>query len=183
MANEAHREQPDADRTHVVRTHAALRRETTWERLKAAIERLEAEGRPVSVRTIQEVSGMEYNSYGRNAKARALFQQHSTALQQHPPAPAVDKQQPPRPSGSARTASDPARELTRLEREVRKLQATVGRLEAEVQRLHGIEAQYHLLLQERVTLEMQIARLEVELVKYRGYTRTIRQDAPDDHMN
>ncbi len=185
MTNEANDDQPNADRMRGCRHAADVKRQATVERLKDAIATLEAQGQPISARTIQAISGMEYNSYGRNPEARALFQRHSTALKQRPQASAVIGMQLPLlgRGRSRHVAEDPARETVRLEREMRKLQATVNRLETEVQRLQPVEAQYHLLLQERLQLEMKVARLEVDLVKYRGYTRTITNAPMDDHIN
>lgn len=121
--------------------------------------------------------------YGRSPAARAPFRQHSTALQQRPRPQAVVVAAARRSNKPPRTVEHPGREIARLERENRKLQATVNRLEQEVERLHIVEAQYHRLLTERIQLDMKIARLEVDLVQYGGYTRTIRDERPEDHVN
>src|SRR6266516_5293677 len=70
---------PD-DRYVHLRSYAAAQKRTTVERLKQAIEQLQAEGRPVNTFTIKEVSGMDYMAYYRNREAFQLFQEHSTHL-------------------------------------------------------------------------------------------------------
>lgn len=73
---------PSEDRYVHLRTYATAQKQTTVERLKQAITRLEAEKRPVNTFTIKEVSGLDYMAYYRNHEAYALFQEHSTHLRE-----------------------------------------------------------------------------------------------------
>ncbi len=71
-----------------LRDHAARRRQESaaenYRRLAAAIEEIEGKDDPatypVSVKTIRDVSGLEYMSYARYPRALALFRMHSTRL-------------------------------------------------------------------------------------------------------
>lgn len=71
-----------------LRDHAARRRQESaaenYRRLTAAIEEIEGKDDPVtypvSVKTIRDVSGLEYMSYARYPRALALFRAHSTRL-------------------------------------------------------------------------------------------------------
>src|SRR5438132_277626 len=61
-----------------LRAHTQGQKQTTVDRLRAAILALETSGQPISARTIQEKCGLEYASIRRNPEALALYQQHST---------------------------------------------------------------------------------------------------------
>lgn len=71
-----------------LRDHAARRRQESaaenYRRLAAAIEEIEGKddpvAYPVSVKTIRDVSGLEYMSYARYPRALALFRAHSARL-------------------------------------------------------------------------------------------------------
>jgi hypothetical protein len=78
-----------------LRAHAAAKRQTTVERLRAGIEALQTQGKPVTARTIWEQTGLAYNSYARNPEAYTLYRRASTHLAaqrrrhpKQPPAPA-----------------------------------------------------------------------------------------------
>src|SRR5436853_6948313 len=60
--------------------NALAQKQATVDRLSQAITLLEAEGRPVNIFTIKEVSGLDYMAYYRNREAFQLFQEHSTHL-------------------------------------------------------------------------------------------------------
>jgi hypothetical protein len=59
---------------------------TVVDRLRAAITALEAEKKPVTVRTIRDAGGPAFSSYQENAEALALFHAHSTRLNKQPEA-------------------------------------------------------------------------------------------------
>src|SRR5260221_5378569 len=78
-----------------VREHAQAQKQSTVDRLEAAIASLTAQHKLISARTIREECGLEYASFRRNPEALLLYQQHSTFLKQkrkrakasHPDAP------------------------------------------------------------------------------------------------
>src|SRR6266566_1760410 len=78
-----------------LREHAQAQKQSTVDRLEAAIASLTAQHKLISARTIREECGLEYASFRRNPEALLLYQQHSTFLKQkrkrakasHPDAP------------------------------------------------------------------------------------------------
>jgi hypothetical protein len=60
--------------------HCTAQKRATVERLTAAIKSLKVKKLPISIRTIREECGLEYNSIKRNPEAHLLYQQHSTFL-------------------------------------------------------------------------------------------------------
>jgi hypothetical protein len=63
-----------------LRTHALAQKQATVDRLRYAIDALQAKKQPISIKTIREECGLEYNSIKRNPEALLLYQQHSTFL-------------------------------------------------------------------------------------------------------
>lgn len=64
-----------------LREHTQAQRQSTVDRLAAAIASLTAQKETISARTIREECGLEYASIRRNPAALLLYKQHSTFLQ------------------------------------------------------------------------------------------------------
>ena len=75
------RKQPYSDEQLAgLRTHTLAQKQETVDRLSRAIDALTAKKQPISIKTIREECGLEYNSIKRNPEALLLYQQHSTFL-------------------------------------------------------------------------------------------------------
>lgn len=57
-----------------LRAHAQAQKQSTVDRLRAAITALEAQHQPISARTIYEECGLTYASFRRNPEALLLYQ-------------------------------------------------------------------------------------------------------------
>ncbi len=190
---------PD-DRYVHLRSYAAAQKRTTVERLKQAIEQLQAEGRPVNTFTIKEVSGMDYMAYYRNREAFQLFQEHSTHLRKEREQAQVKRQATSRgksrKSGKGQAAShtvkvsprDPLLDYkrprlvellheARAERDEAKRQLRAERVEAD-QRAQAaradLEQRYHTLLQEHMSCGITIAKLEAQVAEYLAFLERFR---------
>src|SRR6266704_847222 len=60
--------------------HTTAQKRTTVDRLTAAIKSLKGKKLSISIKTIREECGLEYNSIKRNPEAHLLYQRHSTFL-------------------------------------------------------------------------------------------------------
>jgi hypothetical protein len=156
----------DAPRSHSdqqlvgLRTHAEAQKQSTVERLVAAIASLNRQKKPISARTIYEECGLEHATLRRNPEALQLFQRHSTFLKRK------RKQQKktlpdalsPRDSMPTSKKSQPA-----------------GHGLKEKQRCEELEVQNIKLLEVLVQKDITIAQLQARLVaheKYLGEYRT-----------
>ncbi|GHO82471.1 hypothetical protein [Dictyobacter formicarum] len=191
---------PSDDAYAHLRTHAAVQRQATVDRLRQAITQLEADGRPVNTFTIKEVSGLDYMSYYRNREAFSLFQEHSTHLrkereQKWAKQQAASRGRPRKTRQSQATSSrvkvlprDPLLDYkrsrlvellheARAERDEAKRQARVAQVEAE-QQVQGerttYEQHYNTLLQEHMLCGVTIARLKAELAEFQVFMERFR---------
>ena len=190
---------PD-DRYVHLRSYAAAQKRTTVERLKQAIEQLQAEGRPVNTFTIKEVSGMDYMAYYRNREAFQLFQEHSTHLRKEREQAQVKRQATSRgksrKSGKGQAAShtvkvsprDPLLDYkrprlvellheARAERDEAQRQLRTERLSVEQHaqaKQAELEQRYHQLLQEHMSCGITIAKLEAQVAEYLAFLERFR---------
>jgi hypothetical protein len=142
-----------------LRAHAQTQKQSTVDRLGAAIASLQAQHKRISARTIYEECGLEYASLRRNPEALLLYQQHSTFLKQkrkrakvpHPDAPA------PRDPLLAYKKTD-----------------LVARVHKTEELLKAREKQHDTLLQDYVQKDVKIAELEAELARHRQYLEGLR---------
>lgn len=176
--------------------YAAMQKQTTVERLKQAIETLEAKGHPVTTFTIKEISGMDYMVYYRNREAFALFQQHSTHLRKE-----REKEQVKQRRSKRKTVKDkemlhevkvkPRDPLldykrprlvellheARAERDEANQQAQAERTRAEQQaqtQRAELEQHYRKLLQEHMQCGVTIAKLEAQVAEYLAFMERFR---------
>jgi hypothetical protein len=188
------------DRYAHLRANAAAQKQTTVDRIRQAIELLEAEGRPVNTFTIKEVSGMDYMAYYRNREAFQLFQEHSTHLRREREQEQAKRQTAsrgrPRKPGKGRAVShtvkasprDPLLDYkrprlvellheARAERDEAKRQAKAERIEAEQHaqaERTDLEQRYHKLLQEHMSCGVTIAKLEAQVAEYLAFMERFR---------
>lgn len=188
------------DRYEHLRNYATAQKQATVERLRQAISRLEAEGRPVSTFTIKEVSGLDYMAYYRNREACALFREHSTHLRK-----ACQKQLAKRQAARAPSKCTPAQEReavhaggtahrdpmldykkprllalvyeARQERDQARQGAQAERAQL-TQRYKAEYAQlqqrYQGLLQDHMQCGLTIARLEAQIVESQAFIDRLR---------
>ncbi len=188
------------DRYAHLRTHAAAQKQTTVNRLRMAITRLEAEGHPVNTFTIKEVSGMDYMTYYRNREAFQLFQEHSTHLRKEREQEQAKRQASGRVSkrkaGKSQEAPHVARGAPRdplldykrprlvellhqahAECDLVRQQAKMERAEleqrAQAERVE-LERRYHKLLQEHMNCGVTIAKLEAQVAEYLAFMERFR---------
>jgi hypothetical protein len=187
---------PPEDRFSHLRAYATTQKQTTVERLKQAIEMLEAEGREVSTFTIKEVSGMDYMGYYRNREAFALFQQHSTHLRRErekvqvkqrgskrktvkdketlhevkvkPRDPLLDYKRPRLVEllHEARAERDEARHQAQAMQDSISQQAQAQRAE--------LEQRYRKLLLEHMQCSVKTAKLEAQVAEYLAFIERFR---------
>lgn len=136
----------------------AQRRETV-DRLTAAIKSLKVKKLPISIKTIREECGLEYNSIKRNPEAHLLYQRHSTFLKNK-------RQLMKLPQPTAPTPHDPFMSY--------KKSQLVIRLREEMQRRQEGEAQYTRLLEEFVQKDITIAKLQAKIAEYEEYLGRLR---------
>jgi hypothetical protein len=180
---------PSEDRISHLRAYATVQKQTTVARLKQAIETLEAQGRPVNIFTIKEVSGMDYMVYYRNREAFALFQQHSTHLRKE-----REKEQA-KQSSSRRTLKrktdrdkealhavkvtprDPLLDYKRprLVALLREVQHERDEIKQQAQAEKAeLERRYHALLQDHMQCELKMTRLEAEHAEFQAFMERFR---------
>jgi hypothetical protein len=152
-----------------LRTHALAQKQATVDRLRQAIDTLTAKKLPISIKTIREECGLEYNSIKRNPEALLLYQQHSTFL----------KRERKRTKISSPGTVAPRDPLLAY----KKTQLATMLREERTQR-QDTEQQQAQLLQEYVQKDVKIAQLEAELAQYRGYLERLRiQVQQQEHGN
>jgi hypothetical protein len=152
-----------------LRSHAQAQKQSTVDRLRAAITAFETQHEPISARTIYEECGLAYASIRRNPEALLLYQQHSTFLKRERKRTRTVCPDTPSPR-------DPllAYKKTKL----------VAMLREERTRRQETEQQQAQLLQEYVQKDVKIAQLEAELAQYRGYLERLRiQVQQQEHGN
>jgi hypothetical protein len=142
-----------------LRTHALAQKQTTVDRLRNAIEALKAKKQPISIKTIREECGLEYNSIKRNAEALRLYQEHSTYLSEKRKRIKTRLDVPPPPRDSLLAYKKT--QLVAMLREERRLRQEAGKQQVQ-------------LLQDYVQKDVKIAQLEAELAQYHGYLERLR---------
>ena len=136
----------------------ALKRATV-DRLGVAIKSLKGKKLPISIKTIREECGLEYNSIKRNPEALLLYQRHSTYLKSK-------RQQMKLPQPTAPSPHDPFMSY--------KKSQLIIRLRQEMQRRQEMEAQYTKLLEEFVQKDIIIAQLQAKIAEYEEYLGRLR---------
>jgi hypothetical protein len=156
-----HKRSPaDAPRSHSERQFAGLHRhaekqkQSTVERLAAAIASLNRQKKPISARTIYEECGLEHAALRRNPEALQLFQRHSTFLKRE------RKQQ-------KKTLTDALSSRDSMPTS-KKLQPADHGLK-EKQRCEELEVQNIKLLEVLVQKDITIAQLQARLVAHEKY--------------
>lgn len=139
--------------------HTTAQKRATVDRLTAAIKSLKAKKLPISIKTIREECGLEYNSIKRNPEAHLLYQQHSTYL-------GSKRQHMKLPQPTAPTSRDPLLAY--------KKSQLVIRLREEMQGRQEVEAQYTKLLEEFVQKDITIAKLQAKIAEYEEYLGRLR---------
>jgi prophage tail gpP-like protein len=179
-----------------LRASAAAQRQATVDRLKQAIEQLQADQRPVNTFTIKEVSGLDYMAYYRNREAFRLFQEHSTHLRQEREKKQANQRRPrqkrSKPDESLHRVKvsprDPLLDCKRprlvellheaeASRDEARQQAQTERTRIEQQaQTHcaELEQRYHKLLQEHMHCGVTIAKLEAQVAEYLAFMERFR---------
>ncbi len=142
-----------------LREHAQAQKQSTVDRLEAAIASLTTQHKLISARTIYEECGLEYASLRRNPEALLLYQQHSTFL----------KQKRKRAKASQPDTLSPRDPLLAY-----KKTDLVARVRKAEELLKEREKQHDTLLQDYVQKDIKIAELEAELAQYRQYLEGLR---------
>lgn len=139
--------------------HTTAQKRATVNRLAAAIKSLMIKKLPISIKTIREECGLEYNCIKRNPEAFRLYQQHSTYLR--------SKRKGMRsPRLTAPTPRDPFMAYKKFQ--------LVIRLREEMQRRQEVEASYTRLLEEFVEKDITIAKLQAKIAEYEEYLGRLR---------
>ncbi len=146
-----------------LRAHAAAKRRATVERLRAGVEALVAQGKPVTTRTIWDQTGLAYNSYARNPEAYALDRRASTHL-------AAQRRHPKRPAPPAERDPWLAWPKTKL---VARLRATLQ----ENEQLRAERSAQAAICQEEHGVRIML--LEAQLAAYRSAADSLRAGPPD----
>jgi hypothetical protein len=147
-----------------LRRHAAERRQATLERLRTAIEVLEARGEAITVHTIRAESHLDYKSYARNPEALKLFQEHSTFLAARRKEARRKRRKRSEEEGSQ--AQDPLLNYKRPQ--------LVARLRQAMHHREEIEGQYRQLLEDRLQADLKLRHLEAELARYQSFLGHLR---------
>jgi hypothetical protein len=142
-----------------LREHTQARKQSTVNRLAAAIASLTSQRKPISARTIFEECGLEYASIRRNPEALLLYQQHSTFLKR-------ERKRARLPHPETPSSRDPWLSYKKTQ--------LAARAREERARREELEQQYAQLLQDYVQRDIKIAELEAELARYRGYLERLR---------
>ena len=142
-----------------LRSHAQAQKQSTVDRLRAAITSLQAQNKPISARAIYEECGLAYASIRRNPEALLLYQQHSTFLKHE--------------RKRTRTAC-PDSILSRDPLLAYKKPDLVARIRQAQARCVGVEKQHATILADYVQKDVKIAELEAELARYREYFEGLR---------
>jgi len=173
------------DRYAHLRANAAAQRQATVQRLTEAIAQLEAEGRPVNIFTVKEVSGLDYMAYYRNPEALTLFRTHSTHLRKE-----REKEQVKR-RGSKRKSIRRDEALHQVPIQFRdsllaykkpdlvaKLRIAYAErdqaLQSAQKEREEIEQRYHALLQEHMQCGITIAKLEAQHAEHLAFMDRFR---------
>jgi hypothetical protein len=153
-----------------LRRHAAERRQATLERLRTAIEVLEARGEAITVHTIRAESHLDYKSYARNPEALKLFQEHSTFL-------AAKRKEARR---KRRKRSEEENSPTQDPLLNYKRPQLVVRLRQAIQDREEIKEHYRQLLEERLQVDLKMTQLEAELAKYQSFLGHLRDQVQQE---
>jgi hypothetical protein len=142
-----------------LRTHTLAQKQATVDRLRQAIDTLTAKKLPISIKTIREECGLEYNSIKRNPEALLLYRQHSTFLKR-------ERKSTKTPCPDTPSPRDPllAYKKTQLATMLREERAQRQETEQQQARLR----------EDYVQKDVKIAQLEAELAQYRGYVERLR---------
>lgn len=162
----------DEQRLAGLRAYAARQRQTTLERLHAAITALKDKGEPITVHTIRETSGLDYKSIARNPEALALFRHHSTFL-----ATKRKETKKKRKPGRAEEIPQPKDPLLNYKRP-----QLAARLRQEMQRREEIEIHYRQLLEERVQSDLKMVQLEADLARYHDFLGHLRAQVQQEEQ-
>ena len=139
--------------------YTTAQKRATVDRLTAAITSLKAKKLPISIKTIREECGLEYNSIKRNPEAHLLYQRHSTFLKSK-------RQQMKLPQPTSSTPHDPFMSYKKSQLVIRLREKMQGRQE--------VEAQYTKLLEEFVQKDIIIAKLQAKIAEYEEYLGRLR---------
>jgi hypothetical protein len=142
-----------------LRAHTQTQKQSTVERLRAAISALQAQHRPISAKTIYEECGLEYASIRRNPEALLLYQQHSAFLKR-------ERKRARTACPDTVTPRDPL-----LSYKKPQLAALVREERAHRQ---DAEAQHAPLLEVLVQKDVKIAELEAKIASYDEYLGRLR---------
>jgi hypothetical protein len=134
--------------------HAETQKQSTVERLAAAITSLNLQKKPISARTIYEECGLEHAALRRNPEALQLFQRHSTFLKRE------RKQQ-------KKTLTDALSSRDSMPTSKKSQPADHGLKEK--QRCEELETQNATLLEIMVQKDITIAELQARLVAHEKY--------------
>src|SRR5713226_4835283 len=125
-----------------LREHAQAQKQSTVDRLEAAIASLTTQHKLISARTIYEECGLEYASLRRNPEALLLYQQHSTFLKR-------ERKRTKTPCPDTVSPRDPLLAYKKPD--------LVARLRQEQARCTMLETQYATILQDYVQRDVKIA--------------------------
>ena len=174
-----------SDRYDHLRMNAAAQRQVTVDRMKQAIEHLQADKRPITTFTIKEVSGMDYMTYYRNHEALALFRQHSTHLREEREKEQARQRRSKRKRANKDESLHQVKVLSRdpllaykkpeLVARLRAARAEYDqfKLQAQAERAE-LEQRYAALLQEHMQCEVTIAKLQAQTAEYLGFMERFR---------
>jgi hypothetical protein len=173
------------DRYAHLRSYAAAQKQATVDRLKDAIMRLEADGRPVNTFTIKEVSGLDYMAYYRNPEALALFRTHSTHLRKEREKEQANRQRVSRKRSRQddnlhqvkAESRDPLLDYKRprLVQLLHEARTACDQIKQQAQTKQAeTEQRYSRLLQEHMQCALRIARLEAELAEFKAFMERFR---------
>jgi hypothetical protein len=164
---------PPRDPYAHLRAHAAAQRQATIDRPAAGIATLEGAGRPVTVFTIREVTGLDYSAYYRNPEALALFRWHSTHLRAAREQRVTGTRRRKQPSDQGPPEALPPRDPLAGYTKPRLLRMIHGLRQALAER-EALGQQYRALLQEHMQCALTIARLQEETREAAEYRELLR---------
>ena len=150
-----------------LKASTTARRQTTVERLQAAIDTLNAKKQSITVQSVYDECGLRYASIHRNQDALALFRANSTHL--------TVKKKRTRRKGNTNGDGTPTPRDPLLNYNKPQL---VARLRVAQQQLQNLERQLATLAETCLQRDAQIAALEArlaELEPYRNFVEQVRQ--------
>jgi hypothetical protein len=158
-----------------LRASAAARRQRTVERLQSGIVTLEAAGRPISVGTVKEVTGLDPTAIRRNAEAYRLFRQHCSYFKSRKVNIAGGRRLSKRTSHMAASATEstPRNPLANYSKP--RLIRMVVKLQEHIAEQQALKHNYQTLMQEHMRCALTIARLEEDVRELAHYRKMIHQ--------